>query len=113
MNKKFRSLGLALVALTAIAAASADAPKTTTSTSAAKPAAQAPTPKVVKCAITGETIGAPSTAAGFSVYKGHTYYFCCPSCKPEFDANPAKYAKPAYAYPLAPKAVAKPATTKA
>jgi len=26
-----------------------------------------------------------------SVYKGKTYVFCCPSCKPQFDANPEKY----------------------
>jgi YHS domain-containing protein len=26
-----------------------------------------------------------------SVYKGKTYVFCCPACKPQFDANPAKY----------------------
>ena len=28
-----------------------------------------------------------------STYKGKEYYFCCPSCKPEFDANPKKYVK--------------------
>ena len=26
-----------------------------------------------------------------SVYKGKTYYFCCPGCKPQFDKNPEKY----------------------
>ena len=29
----------------------------------------------------------------FSVYKGRYYYFCCPGCKPQFDADPAKYAE--------------------
>jgi YHS domain-containing protein len=27
----------------------------------------------------------------FSVYKGKTYVFCCPSCKAPFEANPEKY----------------------
>jgi len=53
----------------------------------------------VKCAVTGELIGAPSAAGAFTVYKGHTYYFCCPACLAKFKASPAKYAKPAAAYP--------------
>jgi YHS domain-containing protein len=28
-----------------------------------------------------------------SEYKGRHYAFCCPGCKPKFDANPEKYAK--------------------
>lgn len=31
------------------------------------------------------------TAAGQSVYKGQSYYFCSPGCKKSFDANPEKY----------------------
>ena len=27
----------------------------------------------------------------FSVYKGKTYVFCCPGCKPQFEADPEKY----------------------
>jgi len=27
-----------------------------------------------------------------SEYKGHTYYFCSPSCKRDFDKEPGKYA---------------------
>ena len=26
-----------------------------------------------------------------STYKGKTYVFCCPGCKPQFDADPEKY----------------------
>ncbi|MCP4195721.1 MAG: YHS domain-containing protein [Proteobacteria bacterium] len=26
-----------------------------------------------------------------SEYKGRHYFFCCPGCKPKFDANPEKY----------------------
>lgn len=31
-------------------------------------------------------------AAGKSNYQGHTYYFCNPSCKQQFDQNPQQYA---------------------
>ena len=27
----------------------------------------------------------------FTVYKGKKVYFCCPGCKPKFEANPEKY----------------------
>jgi YHS domain-containing protein len=59
--------------------------------SARKPA----TKKVASlvCPVTGEKIASIKDAQGHSTYKGKTYYFCCPSCKPMFDKNPAKYAK--------------------
>lgn len=32
-------------------------------------------------------------AAGlYRDYDGERYFFCCPSCAPKFDADPAKYA---------------------
>jgi Cu+-exporting ATPase len=31
------------------------------------------------------------TAAGTSVYKGKTYYFCAPGCKSDFDEDPERY----------------------
>jgi Cu+-exporting ATPase len=31
-------------------------------------------------------------AAGTSNHKGKTYYFCCTSCKEQFDRAPEKYA---------------------
>jgi len=67
------------------------------------PAAK-PKPAVLVCPVTGETISSIKDAAGSSVYKGKRYYFCCPSCKPMFDANPAKYVKAAAAQkkPLPP-----------
>jgi YHS domain-containing protein len=34
-----------------------------------------------------------SKAAGSSVYKGKTYYFCAQSCKTRFDKEPEKYAQ--------------------
>ena len=33
----------------------------------------------------------PEDAAGFSVYKGETYYFCSPLCKQKFDVDSEKY----------------------
>ena len=27
----------------------------------------------------------------FSIYKGKTYVFCCPGCKPRFEADPERY----------------------
>ena len=46
-----------------------------------------------KCPVTGETVASLKDSVGTSVYKGKTYYFCCTACKPEFDKNPAKFAK--------------------
>jgi YHS domain-containing protein len=45
------------------------------------------------CPVMGTKISDVSKAAGKSVYKGKTYYFCCPGCKPLFDKNPGKYIK--------------------
>ena len=65
-------------------------------------AAPTATPKPAKplvklvCPVTGESIASAQEAAGSSVYKGKTYYFCCSSCKPAFDKNPTKYIKPAH-----------------
>lgn len=57
---------------------------------AAKPAA-------ILCPVTGEKIASVKDAIGSSIYKGKKYYFCCSSCKPTFDASPAKYIKTAAA----------------
>jgi P-type Cu+ transporter len=51
--------------------------------------------------VCGMTID-PTTAAGTSEYNGQTFYFCNPSCKAKFDANPA-------AYTNEPKVVTEPA----
>lgn len=57
--------------------------------------AKAPAKKVVSavCPIMHNKIPDVTKAAGKSVYKGKTYYFCCPACKPLFDKNPGKYIK--------------------
>ncbi len=36
----------------------------------------------------------PNNAAGKSSFGGSTYYFCNPSCKTKFDADPQRYAQP-------------------
>ncbi len=36
----------------------------------------------------------PATAAGWSEYKGQTYYFCSPGCVKRFNADPEKYLAP-------------------
>ncbi len=52
-----------------------------------------PARKVISavCPVMGTRIADVTKAAGKSVYKGKTYYFCCPMCKPMFDKNPEKY----------------------
>lgn len=56
------------------------------------PAAVAATKTVsAVCPVMGNRIPDVTKAAGKSVYKGKTYYFCCPGCKPQFDKDPEKY----------------------
>jgi Cu+-exporting ATPase len=45
----------------------------------------------------------PATAPASTVHDGHTYYFCCPHCLRQFQADPARYlaAKPAAPTPVA------------
>src|SRR5947209_5971603 len=33
----------------------------------------------------------PATAAASHTYQGHTYYFCSPSCRQKFQADPQRY----------------------
>jgi YHS domain-containing protein len=51
----------------------------------------APKPVSAVCPVMGTKIPDVTKAAGKSVYKGKTYYFCCPGCKPLFDKDPEKY----------------------
>ncbi|NMC82726.1 MAG: YHS domain-containing protein [Armatimonadetes bacterium] len=56
-----------------------------------KTAAKAPAKAKLVCPVTGIKLASASKALAKSTYKGKTYYFCCPACKPKFDKNPAKY----------------------
>ena len=42
------------------------------------------------CPVTGTKIASAAKAYSHETYKGKTYYFCCPECKPAFDKNPTK-----------------------
>ncbi|HJZ88998.1 MAG TPA: YHS domain-containing protein [Polyangia bacterium] len=42
------------------------------------------------CPVSKETFTVTAKTQS-STYKGKTYVFCCPECKPDFEANPAKY----------------------
>ncbi len=42
------------------------------------------------CPVNGNEVKDPEKATS-SVYKGKTYYFCCPGCKEPFDKDPEKY----------------------
>jgi YHS domain-containing protein len=44
------------------------------------------------CPVTGEQFEVKADTAR-SEYKGKHYVFCCPGCKPKFDADPEKYLK--------------------
>ena len=83
MTRTLLAVAAALLLPTALSAAPAKK---------AKPAAK---PAALVCPVTGETIASVKEAAGSSVYKGKTYYFCCSSCKPSFDKDPQKYVKTA------------------
>ena len=77
-----KSLLLTVLALAAFAGTVSASP-----TQAPKAPAKA---AALVCPITGEKISSVSVAAAQETYKGKTYYFCCPSCKPVFDKNPDK-----------------------
>jgi len=47
-----------------------------------------------RCPVMGGKVKDFKTAPK-SVYKGKTYYFCCPGCKPRFDKEPENYIKKA------------------
>jgi YHS domain-containing protein len=50
----------------------------------------APEPLLVTDPVCGMRID-PATAAGHADYQGTRYYFCNPSCRTRFVADPAKY----------------------
>ena len=78
---KIRIAALAALPLLPAAFALASPPTSTPSRhGAAKPAP-------VICPVTGDKIASPAKAYNKETYKGKTYYFCCPECKPRFDKN--------------------------
>ena len=65
---------------------------TTTALAAPNSSAQAASSKktALICPVTGTKIASEAKAYSHETYKGKTYYFCCPACKPAFDKNPSK-----------------------
>ena len=65
---------------------------TTTALAAPHSTAKAVSPKKAGliCPVTGDKIASAAKAYSHEAYKGKTYYFCCPACKPAFDKNPGK-----------------------
>lgn len=78
---------LALMALAALTSGAAAAP---TTQKPAPAAAKKTTKTVLICPVTGNKIASAKAAYAHETYKGKTYYFCCPECKPRFDKNPNK-----------------------
>ena len=79
-------------------AAAAPAPAPATAPAAAAPTKAFTAPQAVGakaiCPVTGETFDIKADTL-HSEYKGKHVYFCCPGCKPKFDANPDKFLTPA------------------
>ena len=75
-----KTVTLTLAALAVLATAALAAPATT---------ATAKTTALI-CPVAGTKIASAAKAYSHETYKGKTYYFCCPECKPAFDKNPAK-----------------------
>lgn len=79
-----KTLTLSIAALAALGSAAIAAPAHTV-----KAAGAAKTAALI-CPVTGTKIASAAKAYAHETYKGKTYYFCCPECKPAFDKNPEK-----------------------
>jgi YHS domain-containing protein len=53
--------------------------------------AEAPIGTKATCPVMGNELTVAADTPR-SQYNGKWYYFCCPGCKPQFDADPAKFA---------------------
>lgn len=82
-----KTILLTITALTALTSAAFAAPG-----SHAKPPSTAAKRAALICPVTGDKIASAAKAYSHETYKGKTYYFCCPECKPRFDKNPGKIA---------------------
>jgi YHS domain-containing protein len=88
---KFTTRLIASATLCAVATTLSFAPSVASSMTKGKTHASAATTWPQTCVMTGTKIASAKDAVGHSTYKGKTYYFCCPMCKPQFDKDPAKY----------------------
>jgi YHS domain-containing protein len=83
MKNTLKTLMLTTVALALISSAAFAAPAHTAKAASAKKMA-------LICPVSGTKIASAAKAYAHEAYKGKTYYFCCPQCKPAFDKNPGK-----------------------
>ncbi len=80
-----KTIMLTGIALAVLATGAIAAPSSST-----KPASAAAKKTALICPVTGTKIASAAKAYAHETYKGKTYYFCCPECKPAFDKNPGK-----------------------
>ncbi len=78
-----KTVTLTITALAVLASGAVAAPHSHAKAAHAKKAA-------LICPVTGTKIASAAKAYNHETYKGKTYYFCCPECKPAFDKNPNK-----------------------
>jgi Cu+-exporting ATPase len=90
MKKSLISIAVAVVLAAGLITTTAACSGCSSKKAPAKPSVQKKVVSAV-CPVMGNKIPDITKAAGKSVYKGKTYYFCCAGCKPEFDKNPEKY----------------------
>ena len=74
------------------APASAQVPVAAAAPAAAAEPAMIPVGTKMRCPVSGEdfTVDGKTTQI---VYAGKRYAFCCPDCLPQFNKNPAKFAR--------------------
>ena len=77
---------LTAVTVTLVAGAAFASPRQGATIAAPKPAAKKAAAPLI-CPVTGDKIASADKAYSKETYKGKTYYFCCPGCKPRFDKN--------------------------
>ncbi|MHB9037384.1 MAG: YHS domain-containing protein [Armatimonadota bacterium] len=90
MKKTLVSIAVAIILAVGLVTTTAACSDCSSKKSPVKPPVQKKVVSAV-CPVMSSKISDVTKAAGKSVYKGKTYYFCCAGCKPEFDKNPEKY----------------------
>lgn len=87
---KILALLLTLTLAGAVAAAEAPTPAATPAPAPSATSVNSFETTAVKCPVTGEDVQVTKDTV-HSTYKGKDYYFCCASCKGQFDKDPEKY----------------------
>ena len=77
---------LTAIVVASLAGAAAASPRQDTAGATVKTPAKKVAATLI-CPVTGDKIASADKAFSKESYKGKTYYFCCPGCKPRFDKN--------------------------